>query len=57
MSITPEDERRYGLPPLPDVPFCGADEARRLNALYEAQRARYRELHPGADRLPASAKR
>lgn len=36
--ITPEDERRYNLKPLPDVPFCGAKKAKRLREAYEVSR-------------------
>ncbi len=39
--ITHEDEKRYGLKPLPGVPFVGAAESRRLNEAYEAGRRRY----------------
>lgn len=37
--ITPEDERRFALKPLPEIPFCGAEEAQRRRAAYEASRA------------------
>jgi hypothetical protein len=37
--ITHEDEARYGLKPLPDVPFCGPEEAQRRRKAYEDGRA------------------
>lgn len=46
--ITPEDERRYGLKPLPEVPFCGPEEAQRRRRTWEATLAAQR----AADGLP-----
>lgn len=43
---TPDEEKRYDLPALPDAPFIGAEVATRLNADYAAARARYRVLNP-----------
>lgn len=45
--ITPEDEKRLGLKPLPEVPFCGPEEAQRLRQAYEDGRA---GLNPPMDR-------
>jgi hypothetical protein len=49
MTVTPDEERRYGLSPLPETPFCGLETAKALNAAYEAQRAEYRRQNPGRD--------
>lgn len=48
-NYTPDEERRYGLPPLPDVPFIGQAACARLNAEYEAQRRGRRVEEPGRD--------
>ncbi len=40
------DDERYNLKPLPEIPFIGLEESRRLNAQYEADRIRYRIDHP-----------
>jgi hypothetical protein len=42
----PEEEKRLGLKPLPDVPFCDAEQAATLNVRYSAARARHRMDHP-----------
>lgn len=44
--ITPEDETRYGLKPLPDVRWCGAATARMLRTDYEASRHQHRVVYP-----------
>lgn len=43
---TPDEERRYGLKALPDIPFMGSPAAERLNAAYEESRKAYRRAHP-----------
>lgn len=43
---TPEEEARYNLKPLEDVPFIGKEESDRLNAEYEASRRAYRLENP-----------
>lgn len=53
MTITPEDEKRYGLPPLPDVPFIGEAEAQRRREAYEAGRRLWRDEHPLAPKVDA----
>lgn len=50
-SYTSEEEARYRLPSLPDVPFIGHAEASRRNVIYEEGRVRYRQLHPLANPL------
>lgn len=47
--ITEEDERRYKLRPLPDVPFIGTAASTALNALYELKRKLWRQRHPVRD--------
>lgn len=47
--ITPSDDRLYGLKPLPEVPFCGPEEAQALRDAWEVQLAAQR----AADGLPA----
>lgn len=47
---TPDEARRYRLPPLPEPPFCGDGEAARLRAIYEAQRRIYRAAFPDRSR-------
>lgn len=51
--ITPEDEKRFGLQPLPDVPFIGAAEAQRRRDAYEAERRLWRAEHPLAPKVDA----
>jgi hypothetical protein len=46
--ITPEDEARYKLPPMPDVPLCGPEEAERRREAWKARLAAQR----AADGLP-----
>jgi hypothetical protein len=41
-EFSADEERIYKLLPLPDVPFCGREEAARLNRAYEAQRGGHR---------------
>jgi hypothetical protein len=41
-----ESDRDIEPDDLPDVPFCGLEEALRLNAEYEARRAAWRLDHP-----------
>lgn len=45
-SYTPEEEARYRLPPLPEVPFIGHAESGRRNVAYEDARKQYRKVHP-----------
>ena len=44
--MSQEDDKRYGLKPLPEIEFCGAEEAKRLNKNYAARRKRYRKKNP-----------
>lgn len=46
--ISPEDERRYGLTPLSEVPFPGPEESARRREAWPAKLAAKRE----ADGLP-----
>lgn len=46
--ITPEDEARYGLKPLPDVPFPGPEEAQARREAWSGRLAAQR----AADGLP-----
>jgi hypothetical protein len=47
--ITPDDERRYGLRPLPDVPFPSHEEVVRRHDAWPARLAAQR----AADGLPS----
>lgn len=43
---SPDEERLYRLPPLPDVPWIGDRECAQRRLAYEAHRAEYRRLNP-----------
>lgn len=46
-----DEDRRYGLKPLPKVPFIGREESERRNAAYQAARKAYRKLHPHREKV------
>lgn len=48
--ITPEDEIRYGLRPLPVVEPMSVEEARQRNEAYTEHRRAYRRLHPDREK-------
>lgn len=45
-QYTPEEEKRYGLPPLPKVPPLTVEESARRNEVYSERRRAYRAEHP-----------
>jgi len=53
---TPDEERRYKLPPLPETPFIGIPASQALNRAYEAQRASYAAENPPLTREQIQAR-